>query len=70
MDLPADKGTYILIVQVSKMKRLAIGSLGELDIIPGFYAYVGSAFGSGRLRARIGPLQECSGGFSLSGIEV
>jgi Uri superfamily endonuclease len=54
MDLPTDKGTYILIVQVSQMKRLAIGSLGQFDIIPGFYACVGSAFGSGGLRARIG----------------
>ena len=53
-DLPDETGTYILIVQVSQMKRLGIGSLGEFDIIPGFYAYVGSAFGSGGLRARIG----------------
>jgi Uri superfamily endonuclease len=54
VDLPEDNGTYILVVQVSQMKRLGIGSLGEFDIIPGFYAYVGSAFGSGGLRARIG----------------
>jgi Uri superfamily endonuclease len=39
---------------VSQMKQLGIGSMGEFDIIPGFYAYVGSAFGSGGLRARIG----------------
>ena len=54
MGLPADKGTYILIAQVLQMKRLVIGSLGDFDIVPGFYAYVGSAFGSGGLRARIG----------------
>ena len=54
MDLPEDKGTYVLIARVSQMKRLRIGSLGEFDIVPGFYAYVGSAFGSGGLRARIG----------------
>ena len=54
MDLPEDKGTYVLIAQVLQMKRLEIGSLGQFDIIPGFYAYVGSAFGSGGLRARIG----------------
>jgi len=53
MDLPADKGTYILIAQVAQMKRLAIGSLGQFDIVPGFYAYVGSAFGAGGLRGRI-----------------
>lgn len=54
MELLEDKGTYLLIAQVSQMKRLEIGSLGEFDITPGFYVYVGSAFGSGGLRARIG----------------
>ena len=54
MDLPEAKSTYILIARVSQMKRLGIGSLGEFAIIPGFYAYVGSAFGSGGLRARLG----------------
>jgi Uri superfamily endonuclease len=54
MTLPADKGTYILIAQGLQMKRLAIGSLGEFDVVPGFYAYVGSTFVSGGLRARIG----------------
>jgi Uri superfamily endonuclease len=52
--LPEDKGTYVLIVQAAQMKRLEIGALGEFEVIPGFYAYVGSAFGSGGLRARIG----------------
>lgn len=54
MDLPKEKGTYILIIQVSQVKRIEIGSLGEFEIVPGFYAYVGSAFGSGGLAARIG----------------
>jgi Uri superfamily endonuclease len=54
MDLPEDKGTYILIAQVVRMRRLHIGSLGEFDLVRGFYAYVGSAFGSGGLRARLG----------------
>jgi Uri superfamily endonuclease len=54
MNLPEDKGKYILIAQVLQLQRLQIGSLSEFDFIPGFYAYVGSAFGSGGLRARIG----------------
>jgi Uri superfamily endonuclease len=33
---------------------LEIGRLGKFNIIPGFYAYVGSAFGSGGLCARLG----------------
>jgi Uri superfamily endonuclease len=54
MDLPDEKGTYVLIASVSQMKRIEIGRLGCFDIIPGYYAYVGSAFGSGGLRARLG----------------
>jgi len=54
MDLPEEKGTYVLIASVPQMKRVEIGQLGEFDIVPGFYAYVGSAFGAGGLRGRIG----------------
>jgi Uri superfamily endonuclease len=54
MDLPDEKGTYVLIASVPLMKRIEIGRLGCFDIIPGYYAYVGSAFGSGGLRARLG----------------
>ena len=53
MDLPEEKGTYVLIANLGELKRLRIGSLGEFDVIPGSYAYVGSAFGSGGLEARI-----------------
>ena len=53
MALPEDKGTYLLIASVSQMRRLQVGMLGRFDIITGFYAYVGSAFGAGGLRARI-----------------
>jgi len=51
--LPEERGTYILIASVGQMKWLVIGSLGEVEVVPGFYAYVGSAFGAGGLRARI-----------------
>jgi len=54
VQVPETKGTYILIARVLQLKHLDIGSLGELDIVPRFYAYVGSAFGSGGLRARLG----------------
>lgn len=53
-DLPQENGTYVLIASVLQMKRIEIGRLGRFDIIPGYYAYVGSAFGSGGLRARLG----------------
>ena len=54
MDFPHEKGTCVLIAFVRQMKRIAIGQLGEFEIVPGFYAYVGSAFGAGGLCARIG----------------
>jgi len=54
MELPDAKGTYVLIACAVQMKRLAIGRLGTFTIVPGFYAYVGSAFGAGGIRARIG----------------
>jgi Uri superfamily endonuclease len=54
MELPKAKGTYILISSVVEMRRWEIGSLGKFDLIPGFYSYVGSAFGAGGLRARVG----------------
>jgi Uri superfamily endonuclease len=54
MELPEAKGTYILIASVAHMRRWEIGRLGKFDLIAGFYAYVGSAFGAGGLRARVG----------------
>ena len=52
-DLPGAKGTYVLIAFVPQTRRSEIGRLGTYDLIPGFYAYVGSSFGSGGLRARV-----------------
>jgi Uri superfamily endonuclease len=53
MNLPEDKGTYVLVMHVPELKRIEIGRLGTFDIRHGFYAYVGSAHGTGGLRARI-----------------
>lgn len=47
-------GTYVLLFLSSVRKRLTIGRLGFLDLEPGAYLYVGSAFGPGGLRARTG----------------
>jgi Uri superfamily endonuclease len=54
MELPEAKGTYVLITYAAQMRRLEVGRLGTFDIIPGYYVYVGSAFGAGGLRARVG----------------
>ena len=48
--IPEERGTYILISHLESMVRLDIGRMGRFDFVPGFYAYVGSAFGPGGLR--------------------
>ena len=47
-------GTYALIFKTQRNKRLIIGKLGTLTLQPGYFVYVGSAFGPGGLKARIG----------------
>ena len=45
-------GTYILILEAERRARITAGRLGELMLEPGWYAYVGSAFGPGGVAAR------------------
>lgn len=52
-EFPAHKGTYILVLRLGRFTRLRIGKLGVFDFPAGYYAYVGSAFGSGGLRGRL-----------------
>ena len=47
-------GTYALVFKAKRKRRLIIGKLGTLNLQHGFYVYVGSAFGPGGLKARIG----------------
>lgn len=47
-------GTYVLVLEALEQTRINAGRLGELEIIPGWYAYVGSAFGPGGVAARCG----------------
>jgi Uri superfamily endonuclease len=46
-------GTYTLVLSSSVEKPVNIGKLGTLFLKPGFYVYIGSAFGPGGLKARI-----------------
>jgi Uri superfamily endonuclease len=52
--LPAKSGTYVLVLQQAKLAILTIGKAGTFNFAPGYYLYVGSAFGPGGLRARLG----------------
>jgi len=46
-------GTYALILHSTHSRALPIGRLGEMQVEPGYYIYVGSAFGPGGLRGRL-----------------
>jgi Uri superfamily endonuclease len=50
---PAEPGTYVLLLRCSSTRAVRVGRLGTLRLRPGWYVYVGSAFGPGGLRARI-----------------
>ena len=46
-------GTYALILQSHSTGKVQVGRLGEIELTPGYFIYVGSAFGPGGLRARV-----------------
>ena len=52
------KGTYVLILNLKRDKRVIVGNSKKAELSPrlfqaGYYAYVGSAFGPGGLSSRI-----------------
>ena len=49
----ASPGTYLLLLACKRAAVLSIGRLGVMATRPGYYLYVGSAFGPGGIRARI-----------------
>jgi Uri superfamily endonuclease len=52
--IPNAGGTYALALWCGgSRRRVRIGRLGVLQLRPGWYVYIGSAFGTGGLRARV-----------------
>ena len=51
--IPAAPGTYVLMLRCSRTRTIRISRLGNLRLRPGWYVYVGSAFGPRGLRGRI-----------------
>lgn len=47
------RGTYVLLLAASAPVCLPIGKLGTLQGQPGYYLYIGSAFGPGGVHARV-----------------
>jgi Uri superfamily endonuclease len=52
-DIPALPGTYLLVFTATAKLSITVGRLGRLELVPGCYIYIGSAFGPGGLRARV-----------------
>ncbi len=53
MDIQPGTGTYALVLPSLVNTSIQVGKLGEFRLHPGYFVYVGSAFGPGGLRARI-----------------
>lgn len=51
--LDAQKGAYVLLLDLARPSRLEFGPFAGSTLRPGCYAYLGSARGSGGLRARL-----------------
>jgi Uri superfamily endonuclease len=52
--IPALPGSYSLHIRLEQACTLQIGRLGEVSFFPGDYVYLGSAWGPGGLKARLG----------------
>ena len=48
-----DPGTYALILKCDSNASMQVGHLGEIALRPGYYIYIGSAFGPGGVRGRV-----------------
>jgi Uri superfamily endonuclease len=58
---PKTGGAYLLECNVAAPLTLRVGRLGSLNVVPGRYLYVGSAYGPGGIAARITRHQKQSG---------
>ncbi len=54
MSLTSEHGTYALVLHADAETEVPVGKLGVFELKAGYYTYVGSAFGSGGVRARVG----------------
>lgn len=54
MNIPTQPGTYAIIMELAKYAEITVGKLGQFHFKPGYYVYIGSAFGPGGLKARVG----------------
>lgn len=53
VDLPRDAGAYVLLIRLDERLPLDIPAFRGMSLAPGLYAYCGSAYGPGGIRARV-----------------
>ena len=53
MTMRADPGTYAIVLHCRSGGEVPLGRRGHLAVDPGYYIYVGSAFGPGGVKARV-----------------
>jgi len=53
-ELLAKRGTYAIWLRSETNNIVEIGKFGQLQMASGFYVYIGSAFGPGGIKARVG----------------
>jgi len=51
--MKSEPGTYALILKSQSNEILQAGRWGQLNLRPGYYIYIGSAFGPGGVKARV-----------------
>ena len=51
--MKSDPGTYVPVFHCLTNMQLEVGKWGTINIEPGYYCYVGSAFGPGGVKARV-----------------
>lgn len=51
--LPTNKGIYLLILRLTEDIEIEVGKLGKQKFTSGWWIYVGSAYGTGGLKARL-----------------
>lgn len=52
--ISSQAGSYLLVFKSEQPASISVGRLGQLTLDKGYYFYIGSAFGPGGVRARVG----------------
>ena len=52
-ELPPAAGAYVLLIRLERQLLLDMPAFRGISLVPGLYAYCGSAYGPGGIRARV-----------------